>query len=38
LASNYNTRPRPAEVLVSGKSVKLVRRKEKISDLLRPER
>src|ERR1700756_3831634 len=37
LASNYNTRPRPAEVLVSGKSVKLVRRREKVSDLLRPE-
>jgi diaminopimelate decarboxylase len=37
LASNYNTRTRPAEVLVSGKSVKLVRRREKISDLLRPE-
>ena len=37
LASNYNTRPRPAEVLISGKSVKLVRRREKISDLLRPE-
>ena len=37
LASNYNTRPRPAEVLVSGKSAKLVRRREKISDLLRQE-
>jgi diaminopimelate decarboxylase len=37
LASNYNTRPRPAEVLVSSTSVKLVRRREKISDLLRPE-
>lgn len=37
LASNYNTRPRPAEVLVSGKSAKLIRRREKISDLLRPE-
>jgi diaminopimelate decarboxylase len=37
LASNYNSRARPAEVLVSGKSAKLVRRREKISDLLRPE-
>lgn len=37
LASNYNTRPRPAEVLVSGKSVKVIRRREKVSDLLRPE-
>lgn len=38
LSSNYNTRPRPAEVLVSGKSVKVIRRPEKISDLLRAER
>jgi diaminopimelate decarboxylase len=38
LASNYNTRPRAAEVLVSGKSVKLIRWREKISDLLRHER
>lgn len=37
LSSNYNTRPRPAEVLVSGKSAKLIRRREKISDLLRQE-
>jgi diaminopimelate decarboxylase len=36
-ASNYNTRPRAAEVLVSGKSVKIIRRREKISDLLRTE-
>lgn len=38
LASNYNTRPRPAEVLVEGKSAKLVRRRETIEDLLRAER
>lgn len=37
LASNYNTRPRPAEVMVSGKSVKVIRRREKIADLLRQE-
>jgi diaminopimelate decarboxylase len=37
LSSNYNTRPRAAEVLVSGKSAKVVRRREKISDLLRQE-
>jgi diaminopimelate decarboxylase len=37
LASNYNTRPRSPEVLVSGKSAKLIRRREKISDLLRQE-
>jgi diaminopimelate decarboxylase len=37
LASNYNTRPRPAEVLVNGKSAKIIRRRETISDLLRAE-
>ncbi|HEY6373163.1 MAG TPA: diaminopimelate decarboxylase [Candidatus Sulfotelmatobacter sp.] len=37
LASNYNTRPRPAEVLVSGKTVKIIRKREKMSDLLRAE-
>lgn len=37
LASNYNARPRPAEVLISGKSVKVIRRREKVSDLLRAE-
>ena len=37
LASNYNTRRRPAEVLVDGKSVKLIRRRETIADLVRGE-
>ena len=37
LASNYNSRPRPAEVLVSGKSVKLIRRREIVADLIGPE-
>jgi diaminopimelate decarboxylase len=37
LASNYNTRPRAAEVLVAGKSAKVIRKREKISDLLRAE-
>lgn len=37
LASNYNTRPRPAEVLVEDKSVKVVRRRETVADLLGPE-
>ncbi len=35
--SNYNTRPRPAEVLVDGKSTKLIRRRETTRDLLAPE-
>src|ERR1700676_5066859 len=37
LASNYNTRPRAAELLVDGKSVKVIRRRETMDDLLRPE-
>ncbi|ABF42441.1 diaminopimelate decarboxylase [Candidatus Koribacter versatilis Ellin345] len=36
--SNYNTRPRPAEVLVEGSRAKVVRRRETIKDLLGPER
>lgn len=37
LAANYNSRPRAAEVLVDGKSAKLIRRRETIADLLRTE-
>ncbi len=37
LASNYNTRTRPAEVLIKGKTVKVVRRRERVGDLLRLE-
>ncbi len=37
LSSNYNSRPRPAEVLIEGKEVKLIRRRETIGDLLRTE-
>jgi diaminopimelate decarboxylase len=37
LASNYNTRPRPAEVLVDEKTTKLIRRRETIVDLVRSE-
>ncbi len=38
LASNYNSRPRAAEVLVDGKSIQLIRRRETMADLLRTER
>jgi diaminopimelate decarboxylase len=38
LSSNYNTRPRPPEILVSGKSAKIIRRREKVADLLWAER
>jgi diaminopimelate decarboxylase len=37
MASNYNSRRRPAEVLVSGKTSKLVARREKWEDLVRLE-
>jgi diaminopimelate decarboxylase len=37
LASNYNTRPRPAEILVSGKSVKVIGRREKVRELYAAE-
>jgi len=37
LASNYNSRPRPAEVLVDGKLAKLVRKRETMADLLKLE-
>jgi diaminopimelate decarboxylase len=37
LASNYNSRPRPAEVLVEGKRARLIRRRETTPDLLATE-
>ena len=36
-SSNYNTRLRPAEVLVEGAKARLIRRRETIADLLGPE-
>lgn len=36
-SSNYNTRFRPAEVLVQGNKARLIRRRETMSDLLAPE-
>ncbi len=38
IASNYNTRPRAAEILVEGTRAKLARRRETYDDLLRVER
>ncbi len=38
LASNYNSRPRPAEVLVDGKRARLIRRQETLDDMLRSEK
>jgi diaminopimelate decarboxylase len=37
MASNYNSRLRPAEVLVDGSKFRVVRRRETIDDLLRNE-
>lgn len=37
LSSNYNTRPRPAEVLVEGKRARLIRRRETMDDLFAAE-
>jgi diaminopimelate decarboxylase len=36
-SSNYNTRFRPAEVLVEGAKARLIRRRETMADLLAPE-
>jgi diaminopimelate decarboxylase len=36
-SSNYNTRPRPAELLLHGPEARLIRRRETIEDLLGPE-
>jgi diaminopimelate decarboxylase len=37
LASNYNTRPRAAEVMVEGARTRLIRRRESVRDLIRCE-
>lgn len=34
MASNYNSRPRPAEVMVDGSKVKVIRKRETMDDLL----
>jgi diaminopimelate decarboxylase len=38
MSSNYNTRPRAAEVMVDGGKVYLVRERETIADLIASER
>ena len=37
MASNYNSHPRPAEILVDGKGFKVIRRRETYDDLVAPE-
>jgi len=34
LASNYNVRPLPAEILVKKSSVQIIRNRQKLSDLV----
>ena len=38
MASNYNTRPRAAEVMVDGEAVHVIREREEVSDLIARER
>ena len=38
MSSNYNSRPRPAEVMVSGASAALIREREKVDQLFAAER
>ena len=37
MASNYNSRPRPVELLVDGEQVHVVRQRENVKDLMRGE-
>ena len=37
MASNYNSRPLPAEVLVRGRRIPLIRRRQTMADLVRGE-
>jgi diaminopimelate decarboxylase len=38
MASNYNSRPRAAEVMIDGQSARLIRRRESFEDLIAGER
>jgi diaminopimelate decarboxylase len=38
MSSNYNNRPRAAEVLVDGATYRVIRRRETLEDLVAPER
>jgi len=38
MSSNYNTRPRPAEVMVSGANASLIRERETVEQLFAAER
>lgn len=36
MGSNYNMRPRPAEVMVDGEKMEVIRKADTLDDLLRP--
>ncbi len=38
MTSNYNTRPRPAEIMVDGSSTHLIRARERVQDLYAHEK
>ena len=38
MSSNYNSRARSAEVMVDGRNAYLIRRRESVADLLKPEK
>lgn len=37
MASHYNTRPKPAEILVDGSTVSMIRRRDNLEEILAPE-
>jgi diaminopimelate decarboxylase len=37
MTSNYNSRPRPAEVLVEGRRIRTIRKRESVADIMRGE-
>ncbi|MEO2082838.1 MAG: diaminopimelate decarboxylase, partial [Desulfurobacteriaceae bacterium] len=37
MSSNYNSRPRPAEVIVDGASYRIIRQRESLADLISRE-
>ena len=34
LSSNYNVRPKPAEILIKGSKVKIIKKRQKIEDII----
>ena len=34
LSSNYNMRPKPAEILIKGSKINIIKKRQKLSDLI----